>query len=124
MGKGKMADRKPGRPEKELDPKQAEAFGACRATYDTMAAIYECSVDTIRRRMNDEDSEFCKAYKRGLGRTKVRISEAQINYALKGNASLLIWLGKNLLGQADAPTPDDEEIIAIDFEQPDAEATD
>ncbi len=119
-----MADRKPGRPEKELDPKQAEAFGACRATYDTMAAIYECSVDTIRRRMNDEDSEFCKAYKRGLGRTKVRISEAQINYALKGNASLLIWLGKNLLGQADAPTPDDEEIIAIDFEQPDAEATD
>lgn len=81
-----------------------------------MAAIYECSVDTIRRRMQDEESEFCRAYKRGLSRTKTRISEAQINYALMGNATLLIWLGKNLLGQSDSPVPDDEELVAIDFE--------
>lgn len=122
MGRGSsVADR--GRPEIELDAKQAEAFGACRATYETMASIYDCSVDTIRRRMRNEESEFCKAYKRGLGRTKIRLSEAQINYALMGNASLLIWLGKNMLGQSDTPAPDDEEQIAIDFEI-DAETTD
>jgi hypothetical protein len=101
-----MAER--GRPEIELDARQAEAFGACRATYETMASIYDCSVDTIRRRMRNEESEFCKAYKRGLGRTKIRLSEAQINYALMGNASLLIWLGKNMLGQTDNPAPEDE----------------
>lgn len=73
-----------------------------------MAAIYGCHVDTIKRRMQDEDSEFCRAYKRGFSRTKMSISEAQINYALKGNASLLIWLGKQHLGQTDNPAPEDE----------------
>jgi hypothetical protein len=105
-GCGVMASR--GRPEIELDAKQAEAFGACRATQETMAAIYGCHVDTIKRRMQDEDSEFCRAYKRGFSRTKMRISEAQINYALMGNASLLIWLGKQHLGQTDNPAPEDE----------------
>ena len=105
-----------GRPEVELNAKQAEAFGACRATFETMAAIYDCSVDTIRRRMRDEDSDFSRAYKRGLASTKQRLQEAQINYALMGNATLLIWCGKQLLGQSDNPVPEDEEFIAIDFE--------
>jgi hypothetical protein len=32
------------------------------------------------------------------------LRQAQIRLALNGNATMLIWLGKNILGQSDSPT--------------------
>lgn len=113
-----------GRPKTEYDISAIEAYGACRATHETMADMLGCSTKTISRLMQDTESDFCRAYKRGFGRTKNRIAQAQVNYALAGNASLLIWLGKQYLGQSDSPIPDDEEHIAIDFEIDDAKAVD
>lgn len=97
------AIRKRGRPKIELDPKQAHLFGYFRATYETMAEFIGCHYDTIRRAMQDENSDFCKAYKKGSSGLKMKLSEAQIKYGLAGNASLLIWLGKQYLGQKDEP---------------------
>jgi hypothetical protein len=34
---------------------------------------------------------------------KVSLRRAQLKLALQGNATMLIWLGKNLLGQSDNP---------------------
>lgn len=39
--------------------------------------------------------------------TKQKLRQAQIKLALSGNATLLIWLGKNMLGQSDAPLATD-----------------
>jgi len=90
-----------GRPSKEFDMQQVKLLGQFRATQETMADWFECSEQTIRRNMQNEDSEFCKVYKRALANTKMKLCEAQVKYALAGNASLLIWLGKNLLDQSD-----------------------
>ena len=35
--------------------------------------------------------------------TKQRLRKAQISLALKGNATMLIWLGKQYLGQSENP---------------------
>lgn len=42
---------------------------------------------------------------------KHRLRRAQIKLALEGNAVMLIWLGKNLLGQQDQPTNTDNDKV-------------
>lgn len=98
-----------GRPRIELDPKQAKIFGYFRATYDTMAEQIGCHVDTIRHAMQDEDSEFSKAYKNGFSSMKMKLSEAQVKTAIdEHNPTLLVWLGKQYLGQKDVPDSGNE----------------
>jgi len=43
--------------------------------------------------------------------TKQKLRQAQIRLALGGNAVLLIWLGKNMLGQSDNPLSADTDKI-------------
>ena len=98
-----------GRPRIELDPKQAKIFGYFRATYDTMAEQIGCHVDTIRAAMQDDKSEFSKEYKKGFSGMKMKLSEAQIKTAIEDrNPTLLVWLGKQYLGQKDSPMPDED----------------
>jgi hypothetical protein len=42
---------------------------------------------------------------------KQRLRRAQIKLALEGNATMLIWLGKNILGQVDQPTNTDNDKV-------------
>ena len=98
-----------GRPRIELDPKQAKIFGYFRATYDTMAEQIGCHVDTIRAAMQDEDSEFSKAYKKGFSSMKMKLSEAQVKSGIEDrNPTLLVWLGKQYLDQKDNPMHDED----------------
>jgi len=93
--------KKVGRPKLIFEMREVKLLGQFRATHETMADWFECSTQTIRRQMMNEKSEFSRVYKKALATTKMKLSEAQIKYALNGNASLLIWLGKNLLDQTD-----------------------
>jgi hypothetical protein len=52
------------------------------------------------------DPEFRDAVDRGAANIRVSIRRRQIQGALEGNASLLIWLGKTMLGQQDAGRAD------------------
>jgi hypothetical protein len=98
-----------GRPRIKLDPKQAKIFGYFRATYDTMAEQIGCHVDTIRAAMQDDKSEFSKAYKKGFSSMKMKLSEAQVKTAIEEhNPTLLVWLGKQYLDQKDNPMPDED----------------
>jgi hypothetical protein len=45
---------------------------------------------------------------KGKESLKQSLRSAQIRAALSGNATLLIWLGKNILGQSDNPFNSDE----------------
>lgn len=93
-----------GRPRIELDPKQAKIFGYFRATYQTMAEQIGCSHDTIQREMDNPDSDFASEYKKGFSGMKMKLSEAQIKTGIEDrNPTLLVWLGKQYLGQKDVP---------------------
>ena len=94
-----------GRPSLEYDLEQVELFGRFRATHESMADWYDCSVRTIDRLIspsNEIPTDFCRAYKRGQADLKLRLSEAQIHNAIVNeNATLQIWLGKQYLDQVD-----------------------
>lgn len=95
---------KGGRPKFEFDDKDldmVETFGKIKASYEVMASHFGCVKNTIARHMEDESSPFCVRYKKGLGDTKQALAMKQIDVALKGNTTMLIWLGKQLLGQVD-----------------------
>lgn len=105
-----------GRPPIQLDPKQGYTCGYFRATHETMAELFGVNVDTVRKAMRDENDPFSQAYKKGFSTMKMKLSEAQIHAALNGNASLLIWLGKQYLGQSDTPLEEtDKDELPIDF---------
>ena len=95
-------------------------FGGFRATHETMGGILGCSHDTIQRTFKDEDNLLCVAYKKGFAELKRKLSEAQIATAIEDrNPTLLVWLGKQYLGQTDKPGNDDDtkpETVAFDFE--------
>jgi hypothetical protein len=46
---------------------------------------------------------FSEIIGKGREHLKQSLRQAQIKLALGGNAVMLIWLGKNILGQSDAP---------------------
>lgn len=54
-----------------------------------------------------DDSTLAYNFKQELTKGKLNLSrslrQAQISLALSGNATMLIWLGRNLLGQSESP---------------------
>ena len=97
-GKGKAKG--PGRPRIEFDMEVVRGLAEIQATDEEVAAVCCCSVDTITRRKAD-DPDFAEALKRGRETGKSSLRRAQWKAALAGNTTMLIWLGKQHLEQAD-----------------------
>jgi hypothetical protein len=49
-------------------------------------------------------NNFAAELTKGREDVKIALRRAQLTTALEGNATMQIWLGKNLLGQSDNPT--------------------
>ncbi len=82
------------RPLKEIDEKLVERLASIHCTNIEIAAIVECSVDTLDRRFADL---IAKAKANG----KMSLRRMQWELASKGNATMQIFLGKAILGQTD-----------------------
>lgn len=82
------------RPKKQIDPKLVEKLARIHCTMIEIASVCGCSVDTLERR-------FADAIKEGRERGKASLRRHQWKLARTGNATMLIWLGKQLLEQKD-----------------------
>ena len=80
------------RPKLELDEEQIYELAAIHCTNKEIASVMKCSVDTLDRRYAD-------IIDKGKDQGKIRLRRAQLQCALKGNATMLIFLGKQMLGQ-------------------------
>ncbi|GAI19955.1 unnamed protein product [marine sediment metagenome] len=83
-----------------------------------IAAYLGISFDTLERRIKQEfNADFAdyKAQKKAIGTGSLR--ELQMDQARKGNVSMLIFLGKNYLGQTDKAdfTTGGEKIQSMDL---------
>lgn len=113
---------KRGRPKKGFSLEQVEGLGSILATQEEMAAVFRCSVDTIQDRIKS-DPEFSGALKRGQATAKINLKTVQKRSAVgsdalfdshgneirpytKPNPTMMIWLGKQWLGQKDKLTVD------------------
>lgn len=92
-----------GRPRKDFDIEQFEELCRIQCTEIEIAAVMKISVDTLERRVKEiYDSNFAEVFaeKREGGKTSLR--RAQWKSAIEGNnTAMQIFLGKNMLGQAD-----------------------
>lgn len=92
--------KKNGRPKIEFNMEQVERLAAIQCTEEEIALALGCSIDTVRdRKRNDED--FSNALLKGRGTGKASLRRSQFALATAGNATMLIWLGKQYLGQQD-----------------------
>jgi len=82
------------RPKIEIDEHTVRALASILCTMNEIAAVCKCSVDTLERR-------FADVIKEAREEGKASLRRAQWQSAQKGNTALLIWLGKQVLGQSD-----------------------
>lgn len=91
---------KNGRPRKILNKDGEEAIkklSTMMCTDEEMASFLGLSVDTLTNKNNGETFARCKEEGQNNGRISLR--RMQMKSADAGNVSMLIWLGKQWLGQ-------------------------
>jgi hypothetical protein len=93
---------KGGRPRKAIDWEQLEKLCAIHCTGEECASVlgvsYDALNDAIKRKGYSGFPEYFKKYS-GPGKASLR--RMQFRAAESGNATMLIWLGKQYLGQRD-----------------------
>lgn len=91
-----------GRPLIDIDWDQVESMCKIQCTQEEIAAIVGCCLDTLQDRcakeMGVSFSEFFAQKKMG-GKASLRRNQWKL--AQDGNATMLVWLGKNMLNQTD-----------------------
>jgi DNA-binding CsgD family transcriptional regulator len=83
-----------GRPKKDIDEKQVAKLAKEGASNRDIAALLDCTEDTIRKR-------FLAILTKGRAERRMEIRRKQTASMRKGNIAMLIWLGKQELDQAD-----------------------
>lgn len=96
--------KKVGRPKLDIDPELVEKLALIHCSVKEIATICNCHPDTIRKNFSD-------IIEKGKADGKMSLRRKQFEVALSGNTSMLIWLGKNILGQTDQPVSEDEKKI-------------
>jgi len=83
-----------GRPRFEIDYEAVKKLAGIQCTQGEIAAWLGCSVDTLLR-----DQKFCEIYKSGMENGKMSLRRHQWRALENGNTTMLVWLGKQYLGQ-------------------------
>jgi hypothetical protein len=89
-----MAKRGPKGPSIIIDHEELEKLAGIHCTMIEMATFFDCSVDTLER-------NYAEPIKKGKEKGKISLRRLQYQAAQKGNITMMIWLGKQLLGQKD-----------------------
>jgi len=91
-----------GRPLIDIDWEQVESMCKIQCTQEEIASIVGCSLDTLERRCEDETgTPFAEFFAQKKMNGKASLRRNQWKLAQDGNATMLIWLGKNMLDQTD-----------------------
>jgi len=86
-------EKKVGRPKIDIDPEQVTRLARLHCTMQEMADFFGCHRDTLH---NNFSAEIDKG--RSEGNISLRRKQWQMAVE-KGNVVMLIWLGKQMLGQ-------------------------
>lgn len=81
-------------PRQGLDATQIVFLASMGCPNEEIAAVVNCSVDTLNQ-------HYAEEIDRGKMNGRARLRKMQWDAALRGNSSVLIWLGKNFLKQSD-----------------------
>lgn len=79
-----------------IDPREVQHLAELHCSIQEMADFFQVPRETLKYNFRDIIAKAKET-------TKQRLRKAQISLALKGNATMLIWLGKQYLGQSENP---------------------
>lgn len=85
-----------GRDKRVIPPDEVQMLASVGCTDREIAEWFAVDENTLRYNFKDYLAKGRSELKHSLRRTQLRV-------ALDGNVSMLIWLGKNILGQSDNP---------------------
>ena len=85
-----------GRPKIKLDYELIGKLSYIQCTQKEIASTLEVSTRTLQK-----DEEFIRIYKKGQEEGKMSLRRLQWKAAKENNVTMLIWLGKQYLGQTD-----------------------
>jgi AraC-like DNA-binding protein len=86
-------EKKVGRPKLDIDPEQVTRLARLHCTMQEMADFFGCHRETLRE-------NFSSQIDKGRSEGNISLRRKQWQMAVeKGNVVMLIWLGKQMLGQ-------------------------
>ena len=117
MVKKKSAPKnKGGRPPKTFKWDLLNSILAYGASLTDCSDFLDVSEDTIQRNIKKKcDIKFSEYRLRKMSKIRLTLLQKQYNIAKEGNVTMLIWLGKQMLGQADKQKID--ETLKVSFTQ-------
>ena len=97
-----MAKNKGGRPRKEIDQNQFERLCALHCTVSELSDWFGATDKTLNAWCKRTyGKSFSVVFKEKKSGGNISLRRKQMEVALSGNVSMLIFLGKNYLGQTD-----------------------
>jgi AraC-like DNA-binding protein len=94
--------KKMGRPRVEIDWNIFENLCGIQCTLEEMAAVFHCSIDHLEKSVKREYKKtFSEIFNEKRCYGKMSLRRRQWKAALDGNTTMMIWLGKQHLEQAD-----------------------
>ncbi len=94
-GRRQGAGRKP----VKIDLVELQKLCSLQCTNEEIAAWLNCSVRTVEN--YSKKPEYAEVMARGRAKGRISVRRAQMKLLEAGNATMGVWLGKQLLGQRD-----------------------
>ena len=99
---GSKGDETVAPPRTEIDIVELEKLCQLQCTDEEIAAWFGVATRTIERRRLEP--EFAEVMSRGKAKGRISVRRMQMRLLEQGNATMGVWLGKQLLGQRDQVT--------------------
>jgi hypothetical protein len=91
-----------GRPHFNIDWDKVDSMCAIQCTGEEIAGVLGCDYDTLSGAIwREKELSFSEYFEQKRSNGKMSLRRKQYSTAMEGNPTLLIWLGKNWLGQTD-----------------------
>ena len=95
------------RPKIEIDFDMVQKLCAIQCTGQQIADVLDLSYDTLERRVKEVYRiSFADYIKKHSANGKMSLRRKQHEVAMSGNTTMLVWLGKQYLGQTDKQAVD------------------
>jgi hypothetical protein len=120
-----MTKNKGGRPRKELSDEDFDrliGMVKIQCTQDEICNIFGMTAETLNTRLQERGEEsFSTLYKKHQDEGRQSLRRAQWSAAMDGNPTMLVWLGKQMLGQRDKQDIAQTSRIDLSFDRDESE---
>jgi hypothetical protein len=114
----KAPAKRTGRPRIVIDYNQIERLAAMQCTEYEIAIVAGMTAEGLRQR-KAKDPELLGAIEKGRAKGSASLRRLQWERAQAGDKTMLIWLGKQYLGQKDKNEVDTTQAVHVNIIRPD-----